>query len=78
VDHVNQKSLAGFLGHLTDEELKSKFPTPVVHWVGSRMEGETAYIRGLVDKSATDVKRWLKARRITQPPEADHAHRPGG
>jgi hypothetical protein len=67
VEHVQQHSLNGYLGHLTDDELSHKFPTPVVAWVGARLAGETAYVRGIVDKSATDVKRWLKARRITQP-----------
>jgi hypothetical protein len=65
--HVQEKSLNGYLGHLTDEELKTKFPTPVVAWIGAKMVGDTAYIRGVVDRSAADVKRWLRARRITAP-----------
>jgi len=67
VAHVREKSLGGYLNYLSDAELATKFPNPVVHWVGAELRGEVGYFRGVVDKTAGDVRRWLKAHRITQP-----------
>jgi hypothetical protein len=66
-DYVASHSLNGYLGHMTDDDLGRKFEAPSIHWIGARFDGETAVIRGLVDKSATDVARWLRSRRITAP-----------
>lgn len=64
VGEVMSQGLPGFLGHQKPEEVDSQFPTPVTHWVGAKWENGKAYIRGVVDKAASDLKRWIKARTI--------------
>ncbi|MGY0692626.1 hypothetical protein ACW2QC_07505 [Virgibacillus sp. FSP13] len=66
VDKVMRNTLAGFLGHQKPEAVKNEFKTPVTHWIGAKMEGESAFFRGVIDKSATDLKRWLRTGRIKQ------------
>jgi hypothetical protein len=61
VAKMNVMSLPGYLGHLSAEEVNYKFPTPVTHWVGAKMENGKAYARGVVDKAASDLKRWIRA-----------------
>lgn len=63
---VNGEGLAGFLGHQKAEDVEHSFPVPVLHWIGATWQGETALFRGVVDADAPSVKRWLRARRITQ------------
>jgi hypothetical protein len=61
VNKVNAQATPGYLGHMTPEEVSHKFPTPVTHWVGAKLEGGKAYVRGVVDKAAGDLKRWIRA-----------------
>ncbi len=66
VTHVNQHTLSGFLGHQKPEDVGSQFPTPVTHWVGAVWRDNKAYFRGVVDKVAGDLKRWIRAKRVKQ------------
>jgi len=61
VGEVMSQGLPGFLGHQRPEDVDHQFPLPVTHWVGAKFEDGKAYFRGVVDKSAADLKRWLKA-----------------
>ena len=67
VQHVQQRSLNGILGHQRDEDMNHQFVTPVTHWVGATWRNGRAYFRGVVDKAAPDLKRWIRAGRVTQP-----------
>jgi len=67
VGHVEQRSLAGIMGHQRDEDMSHEFRTPVTHWVGAKWDQGKAYFRGVVDKAAPDLKRWIRAGRVTQP-----------
>ena len=67
VSHVEQRSLSGILGHQREEELSTEFRTPVTHWVGAKWDGGKAFFRGVVDKTAPDLKRWIRSGRVTQP-----------
>lgn len=67
VTHVQAKTLAGIKGHQKDEELPHQFVDPATHWIGAAWKDDKAYFRGLIDKSAPDLKRWIRAKRITQP-----------
>lgn len=66
VDKVMTQTLAGFLGHQKPEDVKNEFKPPVTHWIGAKMEGDSAYFRGIIDKAATDLKRWIRTGRIKQ------------
>ena len=66
VGEVMNQGLPGFLGHQKPEDVDSQFPTPVTHWVGAKWENGRAYFRGVIDKAAADLKRWIKARTIRQ------------
>lgn len=61
VDAVNERTLHGFLGHQKAEDVPSQFPDPVTHWVGATMTDNAAYFRGVVDATATKLKRWIKS-----------------
>jgi len=64
VDVVMEQGLPGFLGHQKPEDVDHQFPQPVTHWVGGKMVGDKAYIRGVVDPAAKDLKRWIKSRAV--------------
>ncbi|MED1851841.1 transcriptional regulator [Brevibacillus borstelensis] len=66
VNHVQQHTLNGFLGHQKPEDVSNKFEEPVTHWVGSAWKDGKAYFRGVIDKKASDLKRWIRAKRIKQ------------
>lgn len=66
VGEVNSKGLPGFLGHQKAENVATEFPSPVTHWIGAKMKDGVAYFRGLIDKSASDLKRWVRGKAITQ------------
>ncbi len=66
VNYVNQNTLSGFLGHQDPEKVEREFPTPVTHWVGALWRDGKAYFRGVVDKVAGDLKRWIRAGRVKQ------------
>ncbi len=66
VGEVNSKGLPGFLGHQKAENVATEFPQPVTHWIGAKMKGGVAYFRGLIDKSAPDLKRWVRGKAVTQ------------
>jgi len=64
VGEVMTQGLPGFLGHQKAEDVDTQFPQPVTHWVGGMWKDGKAYFRGVVDKSAPDLKRWIKAKVI--------------
>lgn len=64
VGEVMSQGLPGFLGHQKPENVDTEFPQPVTHWVGAKFENGRAYFRGVVDKSASDLKRWIRAKVI--------------
>ncbi|MFA9457422.1 hypothetical protein ACERJO_11725 [Halalkalibacter sp. AB-rgal2] len=66
VEKVMRSTLAGFLGHQKPEEVKNRFVDPVTHWIGAKMEGESAFFRGVIDKDATKLKRWIRTGRVKQ------------
>lgn len=61
VSEVMKQGLPGFLGHQKPEDVEYAFPQPVTHWVGALWKDGKAYFRGVVDKAASDLKRWIKA-----------------
>jgi len=63
---VMEQGLPGFLGHQKPENIDYEFPTPVTHWVGALWKDGKAYFRGVIDKAASDLKRWIKAKAIRQ------------
>lgn len=63
---VNNGGLPGYTGHLKPEDVGSKFEWPVTHWVGAKQDGDRFYFRGIVDKAAGELKRLIRAKRITQ------------
>ena len=65
-EQVAQKPIAGYLGHQKPDELPYEFPTPVTHWVGATYRDGKTYVRGVVDKAAVDLKRWIRANVINQ------------
>lgn len=67
VSHVQEKTLAGIKGHQKDADLAEQFVDPATHWIGAIWKDDKAYFRGVIDKSAPDLKRWIRAKRITQP-----------
>lgn len=66
VDYTMAHTLNGFLGHQRAEDISNEFLPPVTHWVGAEMRGNNAYFRGLVDAAATDLKRWIRTKRIKE------------
>lgn len=64
VGEVMSQGLPGFQGHQKAEDVDSQFPQPVTHWVGGLWKDGKAYFRGVVDKSAPDLKRWIKSKVI--------------
>ena len=68
VNHVNQHTLSGYLGHQKAENLDTEFPDPVVHWVGATWKDDknAGYFRGVIDPAAKDLKRWIRAKRIKE------------
>ena len=53
-----------FLGHQKPEDVDHQFPMPVTHWVGAMWKDGKAYFRGVIDKAAADLKRWIKAKTV--------------
>lgn len=74
VDAVNDRTLHGFLGHQKPEDVPSEFPDPVTHWVGAKMTEDAAYFRGVVDATATKLKRWIKSGVVKQVSVFGEAH----
>ena len=68
VTEVQNATLNGYLGHQKPEDVDSEFKTPVTHWIGATYDEtkKIGYFRGVIDKSASDLKRWIRAKRITQ------------
>lgn len=64
VGEVMSQGLPGFLGHQKAEDVDTQFPPPVTHWVGGLWKDGKAYFRGVIDKSAPDLKRWIKSKVI--------------
>jgi len=64
VEKVNTEGLPGYLGHQKPENVDHEFPTPVTHWVGAKLVDRGgkayAYLRGVVDKVAPHLKRWIR------------------
>ena len=66
VGEVNASGLPAFLGHQKPDDVSTEFPNPVTHWIGAKWQDGVAYFRGLLDKSATDLKRWVRGNAINQ------------
>ena len=66
VGEVMSQGLPGFLGHQKPENIDYEFPLPVTHWTGALWKDGKAYFRGVIDKAASDLKRWIKAKAIRQ------------
>lgn len=66
VGEVMSRGLAGFLGHQKPEDVDHEFPTPVTHWIGAKWENGRAYFRGIIDKAAPDLKRWIRSKVIRE------------
>jgi len=68
VNYVNTETLNGYLGHQRSEDVDTQFPDIQTHWVGGKWDENTnsAYFRGLIDKDATKLKRWIKGKRVKQ------------
>lgn len=68
VREVNARLPMGYLGHQRTEDLPYEFPDPVTHWLGAELitrDGKAvARIYGLIDPSAPELKRWVRADRI--------------
>ena len=64
VNFVQEQTLNGFLGHQDPRKVDWEFLTPVTHWVGAIWQDGKAYFRGVVDKGAPDLKRWIRSGRI--------------
>jgi len=64
VGEVMTQGLPGFLGHQKPEDVDHEFPMPVTHWVGAMWKDGKAYFRGVVDKAAADLKRWIRGKTI--------------
>ncbi|NPV80736.1 MAG: hypothetical protein HPY52_10750 [Firmicutes bacterium] len=64
VGEVMNQGLPGFLGHQKPEDVDHEFPVPVTHWVGALWKDGKAYFRGVIDKAASDLKRWIKAKTV--------------
>src|SRR5690606_29096717 len=67
---INSTGLPGMLGHQDPDRVDREFVPPVTHWVRAvvRDEGGRAalYARGVIDKAAGDLKRWLRGNVIRQ------------
>ena len=63
---INEKVPNGFLGHQKQENLAFEFPKIATHWVGAMYRDGKAYVRGVVDASQKDLKRWIRGGRIKQ------------
>lgn len=63
---VMNGGLPGYLGHQKADDVATEFPQPVTHWVGAKIIGEVLYLRGVIDKAAGDLKRWIRAKSVTQ------------
>ncbi len=61
VDTVNSQGLPGTLGHQKPDDVNHEFPMPVTHWIGAKFENGVAYFRGVIDKAASDLKRWIRS-----------------
>lgn len=61
---VNEQGLPGFMGHQKPDDVDHEFPEPVTHWVGAKFENGKLYVRGVIDKSAEDLKRWIKGNAV--------------
>ncbi|HIE8411074.1 TPA: hypothetical protein ACXPT3_003724 [Clostridioides difficile] len=66
VDYTNENTLNGFLGHQKAENISTEFALPVTHWIGAEMKGDKAHFRGLIDADATNLKRWIRTKRIKE------------
>ncbi|HHY95487.1 MAG TPA: hypothetical protein GX513_10845, partial [Firmicutes bacterium] len=66
VSEIMTRTASGFLGHQKPEDVEHEFPVPVTHWVGALWRDGKAYIRGVVDAAAKDLKRWIRAGRVKQ------------
>lgn len=66
VKQVNEKTPNGILGHQKQEDLAYQFPKIATHWVGAVYKDGKAFVRGVIDASQKDLKRWIKTKRISQ------------
>lgn len=64
VEQINAKRPDGYMGHLKPDERRSKFPDPVVVWLGAtakEVDGKTRlFAKGYVLPEAKTLRSWLK------------------
>jgi len=63
---IASETASGFLGHQRPEDVSHQFPMPVTHWVGAIFRDRKAYVRGVIDQAARDLKRWIRAGRVRE------------
>jgi hypothetical protein len=63
---VKAGGLPGYKGHLKPDEVAHRFEDPATHWVGVKQEGDRFIFRGVVDAAQANLKRLIRAGRITQ------------
>lgn len=68
---IMSTGLPGFLGHQREEAVAHEFPIPSTHWIGAKIAEDAAgktilYVRGLIDKSQENLKRWIRRKLIRQ------------
>jgi len=68
VKQINNNTVNGYLGHRNDEELATKFPDIATAWVGAvyKEEESRVYVRGVIDASQDNLKRWIRTGRTKQ------------
>ena len=64
VEVAASEGLPGYTGHQDADRVDWEFRVPVTHWVGATWKDGVGYFRGVIDKSAKDLKRWLRAKVI--------------
>jgi hypothetical protein len=64
---VVARTANGGLGHQDPDTISRAFPEVVVRWIGGTWSDGRAYLRGLVDRNARQVKDWLRSGAITTP-----------
>lgn len=74
VESVLANTAAGYKGHQREEDVANEFLNPATHWIGAIKIGDSAYIRGIVDKGEPDLKRYIRSKRINQVSIFGHPH----
>lgn len=67
---IMASGLPGYMGHQRPENVDHEFPPLATQWIGAKLDQSAAktvlYVRGLIDKSQENLKRWIRRRFIRQ------------